>query len=103
MESMQTMDIKTSPEQVDHVQKQPLHESVQDAMERYFSQLGDTPATDLYDMVLAEVEVPMLKTVLREARYNQSKAAIMLGLSRGTLRKKLKMYGLDLWLKGQRD
>jgi Fis family transcriptional regulator len=107
MESVQTMEVLKAPtaaaQAEQRAQKQPLHESVQDAMERYFSQLGDTTATNVYEIVLAEVEVPMLKTVLRQARFNQSKAAIMLGLSRGTLRKKLKMYALDLWLKGQRD
>jgi Fis family transcriptional regulator len=45
-------------------------------------------------MVLEEVEPPLLRAVLRHTRNNQSKAARMLGLSRGTLRKKLKQYGL---------
>lgn len=106
MESTQAMEALQAPataQSEQSVQKQPLHESVKDAMERYFSQLGDASATNVYEIVLAEVEVPMLKTVLRQARFNQSRAAIMLGLSRGTLRKKLKMYALDLWLRGQRD
>jgi Fis family transcriptional regulator len=43
-------------------------------------------------MVLAEVEAPMLEAVMQKARSNQSKAAQMLGVSRGTLRTMLKQY-----------
>ena len=50
--------------------------------------------TDLYDMVLSEVEAPLLETVMRYTRDNQTKASIVLGLNRGTLRKKLKQYGM---------
>jgi Fis family transcriptional regulator len=45
-------------------------------------------------MVLAEVEVPLLEAVMEYTKGNQSRAAILLGLSRGTLRKKLKIYGM---------
>ncbi|MDP4870221.1 MAG: DNA-binding transcriptional regulator Fis, partial [Gammaproteobacteria bacterium] len=51
-------------------------------------------AKDLYDLVLAEVEAPLLAAVMHQTRGNQSKAAIVLGLNRGTLRTKLKQYGL---------
>ena len=76
-------------------QKQPLTESVDHALQGYFSQLGNTAPSGVYDMVMAEVEVPMLKCVLKYTRGNQSKAAKILGLSRGTLRKKLKIYGME--------
>jgi Fis family transcriptional regulator len=36
----------------------------------------------------------MLEVVLRQTRGNQTKAAKMLGISRGTLRKKLKQCDL---------
>ena len=74
---------------------QPLRAAVEHALHNYFSHLGDTIPTNLYELVLAEVEAPMLEVVLRQARGNQTKAAQMLGLSRGTLRKKLKLYNLD--------
>ena len=45
-------------------------------------------------MVLAEVEAPLLEEIMRYTRNNQTKASRMLGLNRGTLRKKLKIYGL---------
>jgi Fis family transcriptional regulator, factor for inversion stimulation protein len=73
---------------------QPLHDSVRQALESYFLQLKGQAPTNLYEMVLAEVEVPLLEAVMEYTKGNQSRAAILLGLSRGTLRKKLKIYGM---------
>ena len=50
--------------------------------------------TDLYQLVIGEVEKPLFKAVLRYTNGNQSEAAEILGINRGTLRKKLKQYGL---------
>lgn len=71
-----------------------LRQTVEGAVKGYFDQMGDQAITNLYDLVLAEVEEPLLKSVMEQTRGNQSKAAILLGLSRGTLRKKLKTYDL---------
>jgi len=73
---------------------QPLREAVEDAMRRYFEHLDGSQATDLYAMVMAEVEAPLLACVLEHTDGNQTRAADALGLNRGTLRKKLKLYGL---------
>ena len=64
------------------------------ALEAYIADMGDEEITDLYELVLREVEGPMLASVLRHTGNNQSKTAAMLGLSRGTLRKKLRKYRL---------
>lgn len=73
---------------------QPLSFHVKQALERYFTDLnGHTPA-DLYELVLSEVERPLLEEVLRRTRGNISKAAQHLGLNRATLRKKLERYGI---------
>lgn len=73
---------------------QPLHDSVRQSLENYLAQLkGQTPS-NLYELILAEVEAPLMEAVMEYTKENQSRAAIVLGLSRGTLRKKLKMYGL---------
>lgn len=63
-------------------------------MENYFQNLDGQPVSDVYDMVMTEVEAPLLEIVLKYTRHNQTKAAQVLGLNRGTLRKKLKQYGL---------
>lgn len=72
-----------------------LKEQVRIALERYFAELEGEGVTGLYAMVMAEVEKPLLKTVLDHAGGNQSKAAKILGVSRSTLRKKLKEYGIE--------
>ncbi|GAB3340558.1 MULTISPECIES: DNA-binding transcriptional regulator Fis [Chromohalobacter] len=74
--------------------QQTLRESVELAMQRYFGHLDGETVSDLYGMVLTEVEVPLLEAVMRYADGNQTRAADMLGLNRGTLRKKLKQYDL---------
>ncbi|HEU5282039.1 MAG TPA: DNA-binding transcriptional regulator Fis [Gammaproteobacteria bacterium] len=89
--STQTLE---NPSSFELTQKnQPLHDSVRQALENYLSQLKDTPA-DLYQLIMAEVEAPLMECVMDYTKNNQSRAAIVLGLSRGTLRKKLKEYGL---------
>ncbi|RMD46330.1 MAG: sigma-54-dependent Fis family transcriptional regulator, partial [Aquificota bacterium] len=40
------------------------------------------------------IEKTILKTVLEETKYNLSKAADILGINRGTLRKKIKQFNL---------
>ena len=52
-------------------------------------------STHFYDLVLSEVEGPLLQAVMEYTRYNQTRAAQMLGLNRGTLRKKLAAHGIE--------
>ena len=71
-----------------------LHKHTEDALEVYFESLnGDRPG-DLYELVIGEVERPLFKAVLDFTQGNQSQAAGILGLNRGTLRKKLRYYSL---------
>ena len=79
-----------APEQ----QKHTLRSEVDKALSRYFLNIEDAPVRDLHQLVMSEVEVPLLEAVMRHTGNNQSKASIMLGLNRGTLRTKLKQYGL---------
>ncbi len=73
---------------------EPLRVHVERVVRQYFSVLGDDIPTDLYELILKEVEQPLLSVVLEKSRGNQTKCAQILGLNRGTLRKKLKTYGL---------
>ncbi|MEW4981674.1 MAG: DNA-binding transcriptional regulator Fis [Cycloclasticus sp.] len=77
-------------------QKQPLCQQVTQALENYFAQLDGQDVVNLHALVISEVEKPLLEAVLNHTKSNQSKAAKMLGLSRGTLRKKLAGYELDI-------
>jgi Fis family transcriptional regulator, factor for inversion stimulation protein len=73
----------------------PLATLVRDALEQYFEDLNGQPPADLYDLVVRQVERPVLEIVMRETRGNISKAAQVLGMNRATLRKKLSKYGLN--------
>lgn len=75
-------------------QEPSLRDSVEKAVNNYFQHLDGQEVSDVYDMVLAEIEAPMLEVVMNYTRHNQTRAAHVLGLNRGTLRKKLKQYGL---------
>lgn len=75
-------------------QGKSLRDYVEQAVSNYFQHLEGQEVTDVYDMVLSEVETPLLEVVMKYTRHNQTKAALVLGMNRGTLRKKLKMYGL---------
>jgi len=72
----------------------PLHRCVESALNAYFDALDGANTCGLFDLVMAEVERPMLASVMRYVSGNQSRAAEVLGLSRGTLRKKLIQHGL---------
>lgn len=72
-----------------------LREAVERAMANYFADVDDEGLiSDLYELVLGEVEAPLLQAVLKQTDGNRSRASTMLGLNRGTLRKKLKQHGL---------
>jgi len=84
----------TTTETYNAPQDQSLRDCVEKAVGNYFQHLDGQDVSDVYEMVLAEVEAPMLEVVMKYTRHNQTKAANVLGLNRGTLRKKLKQYGL---------
>ncbi len=73
----------------------PLRKHTEEALQQYFASLnGDRPG-NLYQLVLGEIEEPLFKAVMEYTRGNQSQAAGILGLNRGTLRKKLKTYSIS--------
>ncbi len=71
-----------------------LHDCVRRSLNRYFRDLDGQAPHAVYDMVLRTVERPMLEVVMKQAEGNQSVAAEILGISRGTLRRKLADHGL---------
>ena len=74
--------------------KKPLCKHTEDALDQYFATLnGDRPG-DLYDLVIGEVERPLFQAVMDFTQGNQSEAAGILGINRGTLRKKLRTYSI---------
>jgi Fis family transcriptional regulator len=75
--------------------KPPLAACVKQSLDRYFNDLNGEKTTGVYEMVIHEVEKPLLEIVMRHVKSNQCKAAEILGINRNTLRKKLKLYKLN--------
>ena len=70
-------------------QTNEIADTVRRSLEKYFKDLdGETPRS-VYDMVIRNVERPLLEVVLDRAEGNQTVAAEMLGINRNTLRKKM--------------
>lgn len=72
-----------------------LREHAEKTLRRYFADLNGHDPKELYDMVLGEIERPLLSTLMEYTRGNQSRAAAILGLNRSTLRKKLRRYKIN--------
>lgn len=73
-------------------QDQSLQNLVYDIVTRFLNENKNKSINDLYDMILSEVEPPLLQAVMERRRGNQLQAAKILGISRGTIRKKLLRY-----------
>jgi Fis family transcriptional regulator len=74
--------------------KRPLRDFTGEVLDRYFKDLNGHRPAELYGLVLGEVEPPLFNAVLEYTQGNQTAAAAILGISRATLRKKLKQYQL---------
>ena len=73
-------------------QEQGLQDLVYGLVTRFLAENKSKSVNDLYDMILAEVEPPLLQAVMEKRRGNQLQAAKMLGISRGTIRQKVQRY-----------
>lgn len=74
--------------------KKPLCKHTEDALDQYFATMNGDRPSDLYDLVIGEVERPLFQAVMDYTQGNQSQAAGILGINRGTLRKKLRTYSI---------
>ena len=84
---------KTSRQLASH-RKRPLRDFTGEALDHYFKALNGHKPTELYGLVLGEVEPPLFESVMDYTQGNQTQAAEILGISRATLRKNLKLYHL---------
>ncbi|MDO5506476.1 MAG: DNA-binding transcriptional regulator Fis [Pseudoxanthomonas suwonensis] len=73
----------------------PLREHVANSVDRYLAGMDGQEPENLYQIALRELEIPLFMQVLRHCDGNQSRAALILGIHRATLRKKLRDYGID--------
>ena len=63
-------------------------------LDRYFEQLNGEKVSGVFKMVMQETESATIKFVLDRVEQNQSEAARILGMNRGTLKKKIELYKL---------
>jgi Fis family transcriptional regulator, factor for inversion stimulation protein len=89
-----TVNITNPQPQEIYIQK-PLCEHVLASLNTFLNNPVNKDTIDLYEIVLSEVERPLFTKVMQHVRGNQTKAARLMGINRGTLRKKLKKYGLS--------
>ncbi|KAA0445862.1 MAG: Fis family transcriptional regulator [Candidatus Thioglobus sp.] len=71
-----------------------LPECINAKLDCYFQQLNGEKASGVHRMVMQESEAITLKFVLNMVEQNQSEAAKILGINRGTLKKKIEIYKL---------
>ncbi|MBA3581056.1 MAG: hypothetical protein H0W44_01245 [Gammaproteobacteria bacterium] len=72
-----------------------LRSQVEHCLSIYFEKLDGDKTANLFELVMGQTEHALLSGVLRYTQGNRSKAAEYLGISRGTLRKKLREHQLD--------
>ncbi len=73
----------------------PLAQCVSNSLKMYLKDLNGEAPADLYDLVISQVEKPLLEIIMLRADNNQCRAANMLGINRNTLRKKLRDHGMN--------
>lgn len=67
---------------------------IRSSLSQFLNDLDGENPGNIYDLVMQQVEEPLLELIMQHVDGNQSKAAECLGINRGTLRKKLKTYNL---------
>lgn len=75
--------------------RDPLCQCVRRSLNRYFKDMNGEEPNNLYQMVIGEIEKPLLEVVMEQSESNQTRAARYLGINRNTLRKKLKQYNIE--------
>ena len=71
-----------------------MEETLKKKLKKDFKNLDGEEAQDVLKMVLDDVEPVVIQYVLDRVNQNQSRAAKILGLNRGTLKKKIDLYKL---------
>jgi len=73
----------------------PLRDAVRKTIRQYLLDMGTTEPEHVHRKLLAEIEPPLIEEVLLYTRGNQSRAARMLGMTRNTLRGRMRRYGIE--------
>lgn len=83
-----------TPEDISLPKRKQKKESLEDMLEKklepFIEKTSGRGKEELYDSIMPFMERPLIKLVLKKTRFNQVKAAELLGINRNTLRKKIK-------------
>ena len=74
----------------------PLRDHMKSVVSTYYKNMveqGVAPE-NVYELIMTEVELPLIEATMEYTGNNQSTAASILGINRGTFRKKLAFYGM---------
>ncbi|QIQ41983.1 MAG: DNA-binding transcriptional regulator Fis [Buchnera aphidicola (Microlophium carnosum)] len=85
----------STPNTADKNIRKPLRELIKKSLKYYLLHVNDKYVNNLYELALAELEQPLLDIIMQHTRGNQTRAALMMGINRSTLRKKLKKYNMN--------
>jgi two-component system nitrogen regulation response regulator GlnG len=77
-------------------QDESLEALVARKLENSLAQMDLQELDNLYEMVLHQVERPLINIILQQTRGNQVRTAEILGINRNTLRKKIKTLEIDV-------
>lgn len=90
---------------VANLQAVSLEKLVKSKLEVLFQQQRDAniELSGLYDIVLEQVEKPLIELALQSRNGNQVKTAQLLGINRNTLKKKIDSYKIRIKRSSQRD
>lgn len=75
------------------VQYPPLKDCVRHVVEQHIASFQGKNISDLYDLIIGDMEQALIERVLEYTGGNESRAAKILGISRGTLRQRRREYG----------
>jgi|GEM_PF-1629241 len=74
------------------IEASTLEQFLSERLKRYIKDMTRLERSNLYETVMNEIEKALIKLVLEATEGNQVKAAKTLGISRNTLRNKIRQY-----------
>lgn len=78
--------------EVNTIESHSLNELIYSKINTFLKSQELKNISNFYDLFLSEIEPPLLEAIMSHCKFNQVRAAKTLGISRGTLRKKLRLY-----------
>lgn len=91
-DTIKSMGQKTAPDskgEAIEIRPLSLEAFIDERLNRFIKKLNGAKGANFYNMIITEIEKPLISLALKETKGNQIKAATLLGINRNTLRKKI--------------